>query len=137
MEGSVYDAPKQVRIEILRFSRVFTINRRNNERFVFSYGFMVYSVNQMDQEVSSKKWHDGILLAGNTGPFDNAEPFFVPMTTLLASPRLRNYEFVPKYLFATGLLVAGRKGFKRRSIRTPSIARTCMSTDFGFDIIES
>ena len=32
------------------------------------------------------------------------------MTTLLASPRLQNYEFVPKYLFATGLLVAGRKG---------------------------
>ena len=38
------------------------------------------------------------------------------MTTLLASPRLRNYEFVPKYFFATGLLVAGRKGLKEESL---------------------
>ena len=35
--------------------------------------------------------------------------FFVPQTILLASPRSRNYEFARKYLFATGLLVAGRK----------------------------
>ena len=58
---------------------------------------MVYSVTQMDQDVNSKKLHFGILLAGNTGPIDDAEPFFVPMTTLLAYPRLRNYKFARKH----------------------------------------